>query len=125
MVCGVMSDAPDDPQQSEPITPRALARMASNRAIAEAARGQRCYTRRQVIALLQLERRTFERLRKAGALPYVVELQPVIPNNKRYRADVLDRYLSGDYGTSQLLSAHKRHPRTPRPTSAEGSSHAG
>jgi hypothetical protein len=97
-----MTDAPKQP------APRTLERMAHDQKIADAARGQRCYTRRQVLAILQLERRTFERMHKAGALPFVEELQPSLPNNKRYRADLLDRYVSGEYGTSRLLSAHKR-----------------
>jgi hypothetical protein len=92
---------------------RDAARAERDRKIADGARGSRAYTRRQVIALLQLEWRTFERLHAAGALPYVEELQPSPPNNKRYRADLLDRYLSGEWGTSRLLSAHKRgRPRT-------------
>jgi hypothetical protein len=62
-----------------------------------------------VLALLQLEPRTFERACEAGELAGIVEeLQPSLPNNKRYRADLLDRYLSGETGTSRLLSAHKR-----------------
>lgn len=68
----------------------------------------KCYTRQQVLDLLHLKRRTFERKRKAGELPFVEELQPALKNHKLYRADLLDRYLSGDWGQSHYLSAHKK-----------------
>jgi hypothetical protein len=69
----------------------------------------RCYSRKQVIELLHLNNaRTFERLKKAGRLPFVEEVQPVIPNHKLYRADLIDQYLSGEWGASRYLTAHKR-----------------
>lgn len=75
----------------------------------------RCYTRQQVMDLLHLKRRTFERLKAAGKLPMVEELQPVISNRKLYRADLLDRYLAGEWGRPRHFASHTKH--APRPSS--------
>ena len=76
----------------------------------------KCYTRRQVIDLLHLKDRTFERMKKAGELPMVEELLPVLRRHKLYRADLLDRYLAGEWGQSRFLSSHKRGAPRTRPT---------
>lgn len=68
----------------------------------------KCYTRKQVLDLLHYKARTFERKVRAGELPYVEVLQPSAKNHKLYRADLIDRYLAGEYGQSQYLNAHKR-----------------
>ena len=74
----------------------------------------KCYTRQQVMDLLHLKKRSFERLRRDGKLPFVEELQPCLRNHKLYRADLLDRYLSGEWGQSHYLASHKKHePRNP------------
>jgi hypothetical protein len=76
----------------------------------------RVYSRAEVIELLHLKPRTFDRLKARGALPFVEEIKPVLGRNKLYRADLLDRYLSGEWGASRYLSAHKRGaPREARP----------
>jgi hypothetical protein len=69
----------------------------------------KCYTRQQVLDLLHLKRRTFERLHAAGQLPYVQELQPGLPNHKLYRADLLDQYLAGEWG-APVRSAEEATP---------------
>jgi len=61
----------------------------------------------------------FERKHKAGELPYVVELQPSIPNHKLYRADLIDRYAAGEWEAPRTLASHRRIvsrpiPRRPR-----------
>jgi len=70
--------------------------------------------------LLHLKRRSFERLKAAGQLPMVEELRPLISNRKLYRADLLDRYLAGEWGQPRHFASHKKHmPRsTPAPAVA-------
>lgn len=56
---------------------------------------KRCYTRAQVMEKLQIPRRTFYALKKAGGLPMLEELRPRIGRTARYRADLVDRDLDG------------------------------
>lgn len=57
-----------------------------------------CYTIAEVLERLQMTERTFLRLRKAGALPFLEELRPRLGRRPRYRADLIDRYLEGRWG---------------------------
>jgi len=59
----------------------------------------RCYTLKQLLSpeLLNMPRRTFFTLRKAGELPFLEELQPRVGRCMRFRADLVDRYLSGQW----------------------------
>jgi len=61
-------------------------------------RQSRCYTTQQLLDILQMPKRTFFTLRKAGQLPFVEELRPRVGRVARYRADLIDRYLSGQWG---------------------------
>ena len=54
-----------------------------------------CYTVAEVLDKLQMTERTFQRLRKAGELPFLEELRPRLGRRPRYRADLVDRYLDG------------------------------
>lgn len=54
-----------------------------------------CYTVAEVLERLQMTERTFQRLRKAGKLPFLEELRPRLGRKARYRADLIDRYLEG------------------------------
>jgi hypothetical protein len=56
-----------------------------------------CYTVAEVLDKLQMTERTFQRLRKAGALPFLEELKPRLGRRPRYRADLVDRYLDGQW----------------------------
>jgi hypothetical protein len=58
----------------------------------------RCYLIPTLLVLLQMSPRTFTRQRKAGALPFLEELRPRIGRRPRYRADLVDRYLAGEWG---------------------------
>jgi hypothetical protein len=60
----------------------------------------RCYTIRDILRLLQLTRSTFERLRANGDLPMLEELRPRLGGQPRYRADLVDRYLAGQWGAT-------------------------
>ena len=62
----------------------------------------RCYTLPQLLGRLQLTRTTFYRLHAAGRLPFVSELRPRLGRTVRYRADLVDRYLAGQWGTPQV-----------------------
>ena len=68
----------------------------------------RCYTTDDVLALLKMPRRTFDKLRAARKLPFLEELQPRLGKHRRYRADLVDRYLAGEWGHSRFLSTHRR-----------------
>jgi len=56
----------------------------------------RCYLIPQLLEMLQISRRRFEEQRAAGKLPFLEELQPRM-GRPRYRADLVDRYLAGEY----------------------------
>lgn len=68
----------------------------------------RCYTVAQVLERLQLPRRTFFTLKKAGQLPFLEELEPRIGRCIRYRADLIDRYLAGQWGHPRSFASHRR-----------------
>jgi len=67
---------------------------------------RRCYTTAQVIAALQIPRSSFFDLKRAGQLPFLEELKPRTGRRIRYRADLVDRYLAGEWRlVSQRRSA--------------------
>jgi hypothetical protein len=68
----------------------------------------RCYTIAQILERLQMSKRTFARQRKAGALPFLEELRPRIGRRARYRADLIDRYLAGDWQRPAFVFGRKR-----------------
>ncbi len=57
----------------------------------------RAYTVSQLCAVLELSRPTFFRLRRKGQLPFLEELRPRLGRTVRYRADLIDRYLDGQW----------------------------
>jgi hypothetical protein len=63
----------------------------------------RCYTQEQICDLLQMPLTTFRTLRRTGRLPFLEELQPRLGKHHRYRADLVDRYLAGQWGQPRLL----------------------
>lgn len=71
---------------------------------------QRCYTVAQLLSveLLNMPRRTFFTLKKAGQLPFLEELKPRIGRCARYRADLVDRYLDGQWGQPRSFASHRR-----------------
>lgn len=68
----------------------------------------RCYTVAQLLDILTLPRRTFFTLKKAGRLPFLEELRPRIGRRIRYRADLVDRYLSGEWRPLRSVTSQKR-----------------
>lgn len=58
----------------------------------------RCYTTAQLLDALTMTPRTFFRRKLAGDLPFLEELKPRIGRSARYRADLVDRYLAGQWG---------------------------
>jgi len=70
----------------------------------------RCYTVAQLLGvdLLNMPRRTFFTLKKAGQLPFLEELKPRIGRRLRYRADLVDRYLAGQWGQPRSFASHRR-----------------
>jgi hypothetical protein len=55
----------------------------------------RCYTAKQVIAKLSISRASFHEHR--AEMPFLEELKPRIGRTARYRADLVDRYLAGQW----------------------------
>ena len=68
----------------------------------------RCYTIKEACAALGVPRRSFFHLRRTGQLPMCEELKPRIGRVVRYRADLIERYLSGQWGQSRSFSSHRR-----------------
>jgi len=59
---------------------------------------KRCYLTAQLLDMLQLAPSTFRKLRRTGQLPFVEEIKPPYGRHKRYRADLVDRYLANQFG---------------------------
>ena len=67
---------------------------------ASAARNEpRCYTIPQLLDKLAMSRSAFEEARRAHRLPFLEELRPRLNRSPRYRADLVDRYLAGQWPT--------------------------
>lgn len=60
----------------------------------------RCYTNAEVRAFLKVSVNAFDRMKKAGELPWLEELRPRAGRIVRYRADLVDRYFAGQWGVS-------------------------
>ena len=58
----------------------------------------KCYTAPQIMALLQIPYRSFYDWKRRGKLPFLEELKPRLGGRIRYRADLVDRYLAGQWG---------------------------
>jgi len=65
-----------------------------------------CYTAREIQQRLKMSRTTFTDLKRAGKLPFLEELKPRLGGVIRYRADLVDRYLAGQWGQPRLLRRH-------------------
>lgn len=68
----------------------------------------RCYTVAQILDKLQLPRRTFYELKKAGEIPCLEEIQPRLGRRARYRADLIDRYLENQWGRPRSFASHRK-----------------
>lgn len=68
----------------------------------------RCYTIAQILALLQIPRRTFFELRKAGKIACLEELKPRIGRRVRYRADLIDRYLDNEWHRPRAVASPRK-----------------
>jgi hypothetical protein len=68
----------------------------------------RCYTVAQVLTRLQLSRRQFFRLKASHQLPMLEELLPRLGARPRFRADLVDRYLSNQFHQPRSLASHRK-----------------
>ncbi|HLX21666.1 MAG TPA: helix-turn-helix domain-containing protein [Gaiellaceae bacterium] len=68
----------------------------------------RCYLLEEALRVLQMPRRTFYKLKKKGLLPCVVECTPRLGRRPRFRADLIDRYVAGQFGQPRAFSSHRR-----------------
>lgn len=68
----------------------------------------RCYTVPQLLQLLQIPRATFFQLKKTHGLPFLEELKPRLGRSARYRADLVDRYLAGEWGRPRSFASHRK-----------------
>jgi hypothetical protein len=67
----------------------------------------RCYTVAEVREKLQMTKTTFTRLKGAGLLPFLEELRPRLGRRVRYRADLVDRYLRGDWQAAPVFGRRR------------------
>lgn len=70
--------------------------------------GARCYTIADLLDKLHMSRRAFHRLKRAGKLPFLEELQPRLGMHPRYRADLVDRYLAGEWNDQPRATFGRR-----------------
>jgi len=68
----------------------------------------RCYTTRDVLRKLQMAKSTFTKLHRQGRLPFLEELRPRLGRQARYRADLIDRYLAGQWGQPRTFAMGRR-----------------
>lgn len=61
--------------------------------------GPECYSLATVLDKLQMPRATFFKLRKRGLIPCLEECRPRLGRRVRYRADLIDRWLAGQWQT--------------------------
>lgn len=69
----------------------------------------RCYTVAQLLEVLALPRRTFFTLKQTGRLPFLEELRPRLGRRARFRADLVDRYLAGQWGQPRSFASHRKY----------------
>lgn len=74
----------------------------------------RCYTVKQLLAVLDMKRSTFFDLKRRRQLPFLEELQPRLGQKARYRADLVDRYLDNVFLGQRSFMSHRRTPFTDR-----------
>jgi hypothetical protein len=60
---------------------------------------RRFYKTADLLLKLDMSYRTFKRLNKTGKLPFLEELKPRLGQEARWRADLVDRYLAGQWET--------------------------
>ena len=68
---------------------------------------KRFYTVPQLLALLELPLSTFTTLKRTGRLPFLEELRPRLGKHARYRRDLVDRYLAGQWGQSRAFGRRR------------------
>jgi len=57
----------------------------------------RCYTVKDLMPMLHLGRTAFYAALREGRLPFLEELRPRAGRKMRFRADLVDRYMAGDW----------------------------
>jgi hypothetical protein len=62
----------------------------------------------QVCEALNIPRRSFFHLRRTGQLPMCEELKPRIGRVVRYRADLIERYVAGQWDQPRSFASHRR-----------------
>jgi excisionase family DNA binding protein len=67
---------------------------------------QSCYTTAEICERLKMPLGTFRNLKTQGKLPFLDELKPRLGKTVRYRADLVDRYLAGQWGQSRFFRRH-------------------
>ena len=63
---------------------------------------KRFYTVPQLLELLELPLSTFKTLKATGRLPFLEELRPRLGKHARYRRDLVDRYLAGQWNQPRV-----------------------
>lgn len=68
------------------------------------------YTVTQVCERIAMGRSTFYRLKDAGELPFLEEVQPRLGKRPRYRADLVEQYVSGTFNRSHAPQSAVSRP---------------
>lgn len=72
----------------------------------------RCYTVTDICTRLQMPRATLYNLKAQGRMPFLEELKPRLGRIRRYRADLVDRYLTGEYKAPPAKATIRKLRRT-------------
>jgi hypothetical protein len=56
-----------------------------------------CYTQREIQQRIKMSRATFNTMKREGKLPFLEEIKPRLGRVIRYRADLVDTYLRGEW----------------------------
>lgn len=75
-------------------------------------RPRRAYTLAQLCEALDLPVSSYYDLKRAGKLPFVEELKPRIGKRLRFRADLIDLYLAGEWQRSHVTQSRTRPTST-------------
>lgn len=60
------------------------------------------YTITKVLERIDMARSTFYRLRDLGELPFIEEVRPRLGKRPRYRADLVEQYVSNQFNRNPL-----------------------
>jgi hypothetical protein len=67
-----------------------------------------CYTAQEIQQRLKMSRASFTKLKREGKLPFLEEIKPRLGRVIRYRADLVETYLRGEWQRPQRFGGLRR-----------------